>query len=1124
MADIIIDVLGKMVECAVAPIGKQFGYVFCFNANIETLKDEAKKLDNVKDGVKIEVDGALRNVEIIYPVVESWLCEVDTIGDQAQSIIEAKDKFHRGCFNHWCLNLKGRYVLSRNAKKKTENIIKLRVDGRFDKISYPEPLVAVVASSSTTMNFNTRKSICNEILRKLKDDNINMIGICGMGGVGKTTMADEVLKRVKEEKLFNDWAMTVISQKQDLAKAQSDIAEMLGSELREQNPRRREAKLHRRLQTSKVLVLLDDVWKEFDLKVLGISFEKGCKVLFTSREQGLWRGLKTKIDFPLDVLTEKEAWELFEEKVGDYLQDKPELRLVAKDIVKECGGLPLALVAIGGALLGKSTHLWKDTLRQLRTDYPTKIPGVFAKVYQSLELSYNYLEDEDAKSLFLLCCLFEEDFSIHVEDLVKMALGLRLFEGIDGLEQTRDRVFALVEELKSRYLLLSDQKFFSRYTLIYRLENTHIKMHDVVRDVAKYIAAVEKGALVVDNAAAVTARKEQDTHKDLLWISIISEEIRELPTKLRSPQLKLLQCSNAVLQITDSFFDGMEELRVLHVQGMELPQLPSSLRFTSDLRTLFFRECNLNNITAIGVLPKLESLSFEGSHMEEIPIEIGHLTNLVSLDLTRCSGLSTVRPGVISGLCQIQEIYMRDIEIDWEGRENEEGRNASLREFESLFNLHTLHIKIKDPIVLPRSPVFRNLKKYEIQIGARDSVNFSGSYEKCCSISLHTSVAVEGDIRFLSKTAEELLLEGDFTKNVVHELVRDGSQCLKRLELDDIDTLEYLVVPTTSFVLCNVESLSLRSLENLQQITCSSLKVGSLKKLKELYVCKCKKLRNIFQLVTAIELGHLGHLTIQDCKSMEEVIWKERKDDGTNKLALSKLKDLSICNLPSLITFCRGINEIEFPSLESLTLEKLPQLESPFSGLSDESIFPPKLSFPSLKCIHLRNLENMKEIWCGQLQSGSFRNLTELTVEHCHRLHAVFTPVVATYLVHLHMLTIDDCLSMEVVVAKNVEEDGVENTILLPKLEFVFLSKLPALESFCHVVHDLELPMMDGLYVIECPQLKTFSPGSVCAPKLDNVKLSHWMNDKEETLWIDNVNQTILHLHKEASRLQKNQR
>ena len=74
------------------------------------------------------------------------------------------------------------------------------------------------------------------------------------------------------------------------------------------------------------------------------------------------------------------------------------------------------------------------------------------KVYSSIKLSYNYLESDESKQCFLLCCLFLKDCDIPIEHLVRYGLGLRLFENIDNVAEARNGVHIVVKNLKKLFL------------------------------------------------------------------------------------------------------------------------------------------------------------------------------------------------------------------------------------------------------------------------------------------------------------------------------------------------------------------------------------------------------------------------------------------------------------------------------------------------------------------------------------------------------------------------------------------------------------------------------------------------------------------------------------------------
>uniref|UniRef100_A0A2N9HDE3 AAA+ ATPase domain-containing protein n=1 Tax=Fagus sylvatica TaxID=28930 RepID=A0A2N9HDE3_FAGSY len=175
----------------------------------------------------------------------------------------------------------------------------------------------------------------------LGDGNINMIGVWGMAGVGKSTLVREVAKKVKEEKLFDEVAIAIVKQSPDLKKLQVEIAEKLDLKFDKESLSGRADLLRERLtkdKNKKILVILDDIWEKLDLDEIGVP-SKGCKVVVTSRDRDIlstWMG--TDKVFELQVLPKEEAWSLFEKFSGDSLKDS-NLRSRAIEVSTACAGL-----------------------------------------------------------------------------------------------------------------------------------------------------------------------------------------------------------------------------------------------------------------------------------------------------------------------------------------------------------------------------------------------------------------------------------------------------------------------------------------------------------------------------------------------------------------------------------------------------------------------------------------------------------------------------------------------------------------------------------------------------------------------------------------------------------------
>ena len=508
------SVLGKFTELfvdyLVFPVGRQFGYLFCYKTNIKNLTEHVKDLENVEAGVKRRADAAERNLEIVGEDVQDWQKKAIETTNDANKVLERRAEVERGCLNGWCPNLLVRYSLSRNAKKTSEKLVELQNKGNeYTSFAYPAPPMQKIVITEDCKDFDSRMTTTKEVMDALEDDEIRMIGICGMPGVGKTTMVQEVAKRVEVKKLFDEVVMAVVSNNPDSMKIQSDLADMLDLKFEtDETSFLRANKLRTRLSNGKkILVILDDVWKELKLEELGTPFGVGqhrCKVLLTSRNEHVCVEMESQKEFVVKLLSEDEAWYLFKEKAG-IEDDNTELQPVAKDVADECRGLPLAIVTLAKALKRKEKNSWNVTLRLLRRN--TEIP---AKVETAIKLSYDMLEKDESKSLLRLCSLYPEDYKIPIECLVRYAVGLRLLENVETVLQARETVYSLIDQLKSCHLILVG-------------DEESVKLHDVVRDVCISIASKGKDAYLVRCDASLKKWPQEETFRHYSAISMMLE-------------------------------------------------------------------------------------------------------------------------------------------------------------------------------------------------------------------------------------------------------------------------------------------------------------------------------------------------------------------------------------------------------------------------------------------------------------------------------------------------------------------------------------------------------------------------------------------------------------------------
>ena len=206
-----------------------------------------------------------------------------------------------------------------------------------------KPLTLSTEFIGKELDFNIKK-----VIQLLNDYQVFVIGIYGMGGVGKTLLATLVENEIKKKRTFNDVFWVTVSPNFTISKLQYDIAKRIGVELDEDNERIRANKLSTTLETKeKSVLILDDVWRYIDLEKVGVSTKvNGIKVILTTRLKHVCQQMDCLPSHMIKVIPlydVDEGWELFKVKLGHYGTPatlSPEIETVARDIVDRLAGLP----------------------------------------------------------------------------------------------------------------------------------------------------------------------------------------------------------------------------------------------------------------------------------------------------------------------------------------------------------------------------------------------------------------------------------------------------------------------------------------------------------------------------------------------------------------------------------------------------------------------------------------------------------------------------------------------------------------------------------------------------------------------------------------------------------------
>ena len=274
----------KIFDCVFAALGRKLDYLIHCKSNFDNLEPQVKNLQEARDRVRRDCDMAKNDVQTIEADVQTWLTRSDGIIAEAEEFIRNNGQAKMTCCNGWCPNLKSRYQVSKNAIEIGLKVKEIKDEEKFDGVGYRKsPQVVETAISNTGYEaFESRMQTLTGVLEALKDPKINRIGVYGMGGVGKTMLAKEVVKQAQKDQLFDKYLFLVVSKDPVLKNIQREMAEQLGLKLEVESESVRGDQLRERLkQEKKTLIIIDDIWKHLNLEDLGISFgddQKGCKL------------------------------------------------------------------------------------------------------------------------------------------------------------------------------------------------------------------------------------------------------------------------------------------------------------------------------------------------------------------------------------------------------------------------------------------------------------------------------------------------------------------------------------------------------------------------------------------------------------------------------------------------------------------------------------------------------------------------------------------------------------------------------------------------------------------------------------------------------------------------------
>ncbi|KAJ4887844.1 Disease resistance protein (NBS class) family [Raphanus sativus] len=477
----------------------------------------------------------------------------------------------------------------------------------------------------------------------LEEDSSQVVAITGMGGLGKTTLARKVFNHEKIKSHFPGLAWVCVSQQLERKcvwqtilrrlRPECDVSKMMEDELQE--------KIVGVFETQKALIVIDDIWKEGDWDLIKHVFlpKQGWKVLLTSRNEEVALHADEQCDLiKQECLTFEESWDLFQ-RIAFPIKDTSEFKIdedmkeIGMEMLKHCGGLPLAIKALGGMLRKKYTlHQWKTIRENIKVHIvrgsDSDDINVNTKVYDVLNLSFEELPAY-LKHCFLYLAIFPEDYEIDVETL-------SYYWAAEGMLRPTFET---------------------------------CQLHDMMREVCLRKAEEENFVQIIETS---TANLESPCKSRRLAVTRKPGETFNVDMKVENPSLRtLLYLEKKRWKATHLLFTRHKLMRVLDLSYVmfEGGKVPSS----------------------IGELIHLRYFSLEwSSAMGQLPSSMGNLKKLLYLNLNICPCIFDM-PNILK---EMRELTFLSLPVIFHEKRKWELEN--LVKLETLDNFNTKHGRVTD--------------------------------------------------------------------------------------------------------------------------------------------------------------------------------------------------------------------------------------------------------------------------------------------------------------------------------------------------------------------------------------------------------------------------------------------
>ncbi|KAI5392070.1 disease resistance protein RUN1 [Lathyrus oleraceus] len=455
-----------------------------------------------------------------------------------------------------------------------------------------------------------------QLLETRQSNDVKLLGIWGMGGIGKTTVAKAIYNKIGRDFEGRSF-LANIREVWEEVRGQLCLQEQLMYDIFKETTKIQsigsgKSILKRRLCEKRVLVVLDDVNELDQVYALCGSckwFAPGSRIIITTRDKHIIRGDRVNKIYTMKEMDESESLELFSWHAFKQMSPREDFYEISKNVVKYSGGLPLALEVLGSYLFDRELLEWICVLEKLK-----RIPN--DQVHKKLKISYDGLNDHTEKEIFLdIACFF---IGMDRNDVIHILNGCELFAEIG------------VRILVERSLVTVDDK-------------NKLGMHDLLRDMAREIIRKK-------SPKKPEKRSRLWFHEDVFYVLSKHNGRKAVEgLALKVPGLSTKRFSTKA-------FKDMEELRLLQLSGA---QLDGDFKYLSrSLRWLYWNGFPLSCIPSNFYQRNLVSIELENSNIKLVWKEMQRMEKLKILNLSHSHYLT--RTPDFSNLPNLEKLILKD--------------------------------------------------------------------------------------------------------------------------------------------------------------------------------------------------------------------------------------------------------------------------------------------------------------------------------------------------------------------------------------------------------------------------------------------------------------------------------